>query len=267
MNSPIGSPLFLFRCRAGLHLDGFVGYDMAMKRFVPLFCLFVLGSLLVCDARAQEATTGEEEALPVTAPPSQELLLAELDKRRPDDSSPFFVLREEAAFYNTEAGQEAADSRRVAIYPNTAGQDSVSYLFKQFALGLAKSFRFGKEKPAKMTGIEVVPDTSFNLEERREISASLSVTNQGNRLLALEFPTEQRYEFVIRDSAGAVIERWSDDRTFGQEQGVIMVNPGERIEYTATLSTREMKEGQEYVLEGSIAAHPDFTHQVTLTPY
>jgi hypothetical protein len=238
-----------------------------MMRVFPFACFTALAGFFVCGAGAQSPTTGEEAALPVTAPPSQELLLAELDKRRPDDTSPFFALREEAAFFNTEAGRELADSRRVAVYPNTAGQDSVAYLFKQFASGLGKSFRFGPEKPGRMTGMTVLPGTGFKLEDRREITATLSVTNHGNRLLALEFPTSQRYDFVLRDSVGAVLERWSDDRTFPGEQGVIMVNPGERIEYSATLSTREMQPGQTYLLEGSIAGNPEFTHQIQVTPY
>jgi len=232
------------------------------------FLFLLAGTLLMSGTlRAQQPTTGEEEALPVAAPPSRELLLAELDKRRPDESSPFFALREQDAFFNTVAGQQLADSRRVAVYPNTAGQDNVTYLFKQFGQGLAKSFRFGKEKPGRMTGLEIIPGTRFQLEERREITASLSVTNHGNSLLALEFSTQQRFDFVVRDSMGTVIERWSDDRSFAQEQGVIMVNPGERIEYSATLATREMKAGQIYTLEGTVAGHPDFTHQLEIMPY
>lgn len=227
--------------------------------------IFSLGiaPLQLLPAQSTEA----EPQQPVVTPPSPELLLAELDKRRPDDTSPFFALREEAAFFNTEAGRDVADARRVAVYPNTAGNDSVAHLFKQFGSGLMKSFRFGKEKPGKMTSIQVTPGTKFKLEDRREITAALSVTNHSNRLVALEFPSEQRVEFVILDSVGAVIERWSEDRSFAQQQGVIMVNPGERIEYSATLATREMQPGQVYTLEGSIAGHPDFTHRVLLQPY
>jgi hypothetical protein len=238
-----------------------------MVKHASVLFLILSSGLLSTFVHAQAPAESGEAALPATAPPSPELLLEELDKRRPDENSPFFALREDAAFFNTEEGRRVADSRRVAVYPNTAGQASVAYWFQQFGQGMAKSFRFGKEKPGRMTALEVTPGTSFKLEDRREITASLSVTNHGNQLLSLEFPTIQRFDFVIRDAAGAVIERWSDDRSFAQEQGVIMVNPGERIQYEGLLATRELVAGQVYTLEAGIAGHPEFAHQVQLTPY
>lgn len=248
-------------------------------------CLLAIGIIGISTGQSQEtsdtgmtpplappaATSDSADSAPAAASspsprPSQALLLAELDKRRPDEASPFFALRERAAFFNTEAGRQVADQRRVAVYPNTAGNDTVSHTVGQFVRGLTKSIRIFPEKPARMTSLTVLPGPTFSLEDRREIAATLTITNHGNKLLALEFPTNQRFEFVILDDLGVEIARWSEDRNFTDEAGVIMVNPEERIQYTASLPTRDMVAGQNYTLRASIAGHPDFTHSLTLEP-
>lgn len=229
---------------------------------LSLATVFWFGSLQARE-ESPEATANEETP---AVQPSQALLLAELDKRRPDENSPFFTLRERAEFFNTEEGQIIADQNRVAVYPNTAGNTTVSHAVGEFVSGLTRSFRFWPEKPSRMTSLTVVPGALFSLEDRREIAATLSVTNHGNRLLALEFPTTQRFDFVIVDDAGAEIARWSEDRNFNEEQGVIMVNPQERVDYTANLPTRDMEAGRNYTLTATIANHPEFSHSMTLEP-
>jgi hypothetical protein len=167
---------------------------------------------------------------------------------------------------NTAAGQALSEQRTVAVYPNTASYDSVDAIFGNFARGLVRSLPFRRESAGQMTALEVVPGTTFVLADRREISATLTVKNQSNKLIALDFDTDQRFDFVIKDASGRELERWSNDRNFAQQQGVVMVNPQERITYTATLSTRDMEAGQTYFLEGSIAGNPDFVHVVELQP-
>jgi hypothetical protein len=242
---------------------------MIARPFVFALALYlVLGPNAPVRAQdpANQGSVDPDAPGSIQAPPSQALLLAELDRRRPEDTSPFFANREVSDFMNTAAGQALSEQRTVAVYPNTASYDSVDAIFGNFARGLVRSLPFRRESAGQMTALEVVPGTTFVLADRREISATLTVKNQSNKLIALDFDTDQRFDFVIKDASGRELERWSNDRNFAQQQGVVMVNPQERITYTATLSTRDMEAGQTYFLEGSIAGNPDFVHVVELQP-
>lgn len=216
------------------------------------------------SAQTQQSDEGKE---PSAAPQSQELLLAELDRRRPDEHSPFFANQELAQFVNSPAGRRMIEEQGVGIYPNTAGTESVDKMFGSFFKGLVSSFRFGPPQTSKMLELKVTPGSSFTLSDRREISASLQLTNENRDLLRLYFPSGQRFDFVIRDGTGAVLEQWSNDRSFEEAEGVVMINPGEKIEYSATLSTREMEAGQTYLLEAQVSGHPEYTRSITLQPY
>jgi len=216
------------------------------------------------SAQTEESVAGEELA---TVPQSQELLLAELDRRRPDEHSPFFANREVARFVNSPAGRRMIEEQGVPVYPNTVGKDSVDHMFRSFFKGLVGSIRFGPPQASRMLELKITPGTTFPLSERREISAALQLTNENLDLLRLYFPSGQRFDFLIRDGSGAVLEQWSNDRSFEEAEGVVMINPGEKIQYSATLSTREMEAGQPYILEAQIAGHPEFTRSVTLQPY
>ena len=227
--------------------------------------------LLATESPAQTGTSVRQvnpaEPGTIAAPASQELLIAELNRRRPDEVSPFFADREVATFVNSAEGRRFIEKQGVPTYPNTASYDSADRMFADFFGGMFRSVRFGPEKPGEMVAVTITPGTSFSLEERREITVTISLTNNGRKLLAIYFPTEQRFDVVIRDSNGAVIERWSDDRAFAKDEAAVMVNPGEKIEYTATISTRDLKGGQTYQLETSLHDNPDYTRVVTLTPF
>jgi hypothetical protein len=101
-----------------------------------------------------------------------------------------------------------------------------------------------------------VLETSFSvdpvapkLSEQRQITATLRLANKSKKLAQLDFPTSQRIEAVIKDQAGRILERWSDDQRFIDEPGLVAINPGERLEYSISLATREMKGGETYTVE------------------
>jgi hypothetical protein len=87
------------------------------------------------------------------------------------------------------------------------------------------------------------------LPETRRLEVSLELSNAGRKLVQLEFPTSQRIEVLVRNEAGKVLERWSEDQPVSPEPNVVTLNPGERLEYHAALSTREMSAGQRYTIE------------------
>ena len=56
------------------------------------------------------------------------------------------------------------------------------------------------------------------------------------------------------------------DRSFQPQEGIVVINPNERIEYREKISTRDMKHGQAYEVEAMLKTDPDFRLQKPLTP-
>lgn len=88
-----------------------------------------------------------------------------------------------------------------------------------------------------------VPDT-------RQLRVTLQLANRGGKLIQLEFPTTQRIEVLVRRADGKLVEQWSEDQSFSDEPTLITINPGERLEYSVPVSTRDMVAGQSYTIEG-----------------
>lgn len=113
---------------------------------------------------------------------------------------------------------------------------------------------------ASLRGNDVfsAPEVSFSmtLDDSKYVSgvpiqARLTLTNRQPEPLTLSFPTSQRYDFVLRDAAGAVRYRWSDGMGFLQVLGE------ERIEgekhWVVTLRPTALPPGT-YTLEASLTA-------------
>ena len=122
---------------------------------------------------------------------------------------------------------------------------------------------FSKKKPAKTavtdyrkmeTAIHIKPDT-VRLATTRAIEATVQITNKAERALQLTFPTSQHIEIVVKTENGKVIQRWSEDQRIERESSFVAVNPGERLEYVASISTRNMVAGKTYVIEASVPGY------------
>ncbi len=87
------------------------------------------------------------------------------------------------------------------------------------------------------------------LSETRQLKVTLQLVNKGKKLAQLEFPTTQRIEVLVRNSLGKMVEQWSEDQSFAQELTLVAVNPGERLEYSVSVSTRDLVAGQSYTVE------------------
>ncbi len=87
------------------------------------------------------------------------------------------------------------------------------------------------------------------LSESRTLKVTLHVFNHEKKLVQLEFPTTQRIEVLVKDKVGKLVEQWSEDRTFANDPGMVSINPGEHLEYSATISTRDLVAGQTYTVE------------------
>jgi hypothetical protein len=66
----------------------------------------------------------------------------------------------------------------------------------------------------------------------------------------LEFPTTQRIEVLVRNRNGKLVEQWSEDQAFTNEPTLVTINPGERLEYSANIATRDMVGGESYTIVG-----------------
>ena len=100
------------------------------------------------------------------------------------------------------------------------------------------------------------------LQNQRELGVTYTVRNNSKEMTRLEFPTTQHIEILARNASGAVVERWSDDRGFQRDEGIVVINPRERIEYQEKISTRELRAGQAYTVEAALKTQPD--HPVSL---
>ena len=95
------------------------------------------------------------------------------------------------------------------------------------------------------------------LGETRQIDVTLIVRNASKkRLASLKFVTSQRLEILLRDlSNNKVLSQWSQDRTFDPNGGYLLVNPGERLEFNQSITTRELKAGHTYNLEAYLVGY------------
>lgn len=69
--------------------------------------------------------------------------------------------------------------------------------------------------------------------ERDSVVLDLHVTNVSEEPVRLEFPTSQRFDFVVERESGAELWRWSEGRMFAQVLGTETVAPGSTLHYRA----------------------------------
>jgi hypothetical protein len=128
---------------------------------------------------------------------------------------------------------------------------------------------FGKRQPPLTNELQMemkLNPEQVVLAETRQIQATLSLTNKSKKLVQLEFPSTQRIEVVIRNSQGKSVVQWSEDETFTGDPGFVAINPGEHVEYTASLATRDLGAGQLYTVEGFFPKYPQLRAHRLVTP-
>lgn len=94
-----------------------------------------------------------------------------------------------------------------------------------------------------------IDPAQIKLPATRSMKVKVDVRNQGKFAVQLDFPTTQRVEVLVKSDGGKVISKWSDDQKVDTEQGFLVINSDERLEYTATISTRGMEAGKSYVVD------------------
>lgn len=180
----------------------------------------------------------------------------------PDESTPFFISGGAAA---EETLLNDSRNSPVTGYPRVKkNPDSALGQMRSFFLGLAPKFNLIPASESVETATLVVSPQNPVLKDQRELALTYCVRNNSKEMTRLEFANGQRIEILARNASGAVLERWSDDRAFEKEEGIVVINPRERIEYQEKISTREMRPGQTYTVEAALKTQPDHATSQTV---
>ena len=122
------------------------------------------------------------------------------------------------------------------------------------------SERLPQYKDARLRGLVLavqLPPGPVKLSETRQLPVNVSLTNRGDHAIALNFPTDQRIEIYLRDAAGAIVTRWSDNRAFEANAATVLINPNEHVEYAETIATRDLIANQVFTVEVLVPAYPE----------
>ncbi len=106
----------------------------------------------------------------------------------------------------------------------------------------------------------------IKLSTTKAMKVGLAVVNKSKAAVQLDFPTTQRIEVLLRKDTSEILSKWSEDQKVEPEQGFLVINPEERLEYSATISTREMKAGQNYFVEAYFPNFPELRSSKPITP-
>jgi len=95
------------------------------------------------------------------------------------------------------------------------------------------------------------------LSETRRLGIKVTLSNESKKAIELDFPSDQRIEIYLMNSAEAVLTKWSDNHAITDKPGVVLINPREHIEYNETISTRELSPDKVFIAEVFFPKYPD----------
>ena len=89
------------------------------------------------------------------------------------------------------------------------------------------------------------------------MEVKVTVANHGSHMVTLDFPTDQRIEVQLLNSADAVLTKWSENHAIKETPGTVLINPGEQIEYKETIATRDLTPGKVFTAEVIFPKYPE----------
>jgi len=95
------------------------------------------------------------------------------------------------------------------------------------------------------------------LSEVRQMEVKVTVTNRGNHMIPLDFPTDQRIEVQLLNAADAVLTKWSENHAIKDKPGTILINPGEHVEYKENIATRDLTPGRVFTADVFFPKYPE----------
>jgi hypothetical protein len=106
--------------------------------------------------------------------------------------------------------------------------------------------------------LQITPQT-VKLSEVRQLGIKVTLTNQSKRPVTLEFPTNQRIEIYLRNSAGEILTKWSDNHAIAEKPGTVLINPQEHVEYNEPIATRDLTTNKVFIAEVFFPKYPELT--------
>jgi len=95
------------------------------------------------------------------------------------------------------------------------------------------------------------------LSEVRQMQIKATITNRGNHMIQLDFPTDQRIEIQLLNSADAVLTKWSENHAIKDKPGTVLINPGEHVEYKENIATRDLTPGRVFTADVFFPKYPE----------
>jgi Intracellular proteinase inhibitor len=122
------------------------------------------------------------------------------------------------------------------------------------------SSRLPQYQDPKLRGLELQIELNpqpLKLSETRQMEVKVILTNRGKHPVELNFPTDQRIEIYLRNSAEAVLTKWSDNHAVTEKEETILINPDEHVEYVQTIATRELTPDKVFIVEVFFPNYPE----------
>lgn len=138
----------------------------------------------------------------------------------------------------------------------------INFFHKDKTKAASKETKDGKRLDLAMT----ISPQPLKLSDTHEISVTLTLTNNTDKLTQLDFPTTQRVEVLLRNEAGKMVTQWSENQSFSNDPGYVTINPREHVEYTVSISGRDMVAGKTYTIEGFLPNYDKLRVTKTIIP-
>jgi hypothetical protein len=185
----------------------------------------------------------------------------------PDEGSPFFAERQAAKYALSQPGQQRAQAETVAVYPRVKNSPgSATGMLTSFFTDMFSSIQWRSFRREKTTQKLKLDPEEFSLKNQGEVEAVYTVRNNTGKIIRIDYATSQRIDLLTTDSTGKVLEQWSNDRSFHPQEGIVILNPKERIEYREKVATRDMKADESYVIKAEVVEHPEYSASRAVTP-
>jgi len=148
-------------------------------------------------------------------------------------------------------------SNAAAQAPSPPERSFFNRMFHPFASAKNKAPKY-QDSHLRGLLVEVqVPVEPIRLSEVRQLRVQAILRNIGSSPVPLDFPTSQRIDIHLLNSAGEVLTRWSENRAFAEEIGNLTINPREQVVYNETIATRELQPGRVYSVEVFFPKYPE----------
>ncbi|PYI57771.1 MAG: hypothetical protein DMC62_00620 [Verrucomicrobia bacterium] len=108
--------------------------------------------------------------------------------------------------------------------------------------------------------LQITPQT-IKLSEVRQLGIKATLTNESKRPVTLEFVTNQRIEIYLRNSAGEILTKWSDNHAIAEKPGTVLINPQEHVEYNETIAARDLTPNKVFIAEVFFPKYPELRIQ------